>query len=460
VTDTIEQTVTDRRAFAVRFSDLERWSVGSFTSIEWVWPASGVRPLGTVLYRKTVSVEDASDGQLITIRFSGEIEPRKGLDASSIKGRLFWAEPGDLVYSKIDLRHGAIGVLPAAIGRACVTSEYPVYEVRTELADPAYVALAVRSRVFRSKVNSLISGASGRKRVQPEELEQVTIPVPPLDAQRAIIAVWINAQAEAEAIRQRASNAEWHAETDFIHALGLTRPKRVERSRAFAVNWSEMERWNVLYNQLAGTNTDLSKGTYAVCTLGDHLALAQYGTSKKANSWDQGVPVLRINNIKDGRLDTSDLKHVTLSAAELHSLTLQKGDILVIRTSGSRDLVGTCAVFDEDDTYVHASYLIRLRVDQTCVDPRFAAYFLNSILGRQQVNALSRHIMMNNINSEELRSLLLPLPPLSIQSKLISAVEAQRERAQALRAQADRRLASASAAVEAMILGTKPIPIA
>jgi type I restriction enzyme S subunit len=456
--DAIKRAVADRRAFAVGFVDLERWSVGSFTSADWAWPASEVRPLRTVLHRKTMPVENVTDGKLITIRFSGDIEFRGGLDASAIKGRLFSAEPGDLVYSKIDLRHGAIGVMPEGIERACVTSEYPVYEVRAELVDSAYVALAVRSRVFQSKVNSLISGASGRKRVQPEELEQVTIPVPPMASQRAIVAVWANAQAEAEVIRDRAYSAERQAETDFLHALGFTHPKRVERPRAFAVQWSEMGRWNVLHNQLAGTSTDLNKGRYPVCALGDHLELAQYGTSKKANSQNHGIPVLRINNIKDGRLDTSDLKHVSLSAAELHSLTLQKGDILIIRTSGSRDLVGTCAVFYEDDTYVHASYLIRLRVDTRYLDSRFAAYFLNSLLGRQLVNALSRHIMMNNINSEELRSLPLPLPPLSTQSNIISAVEASREHANALRLEADRRLASARSDLEAMILGTKPVP--
>jgi type I restriction enzyme S subunit len=458
VTDTIESAVVDRRAFAVRFSHLERWSVGSFTSLEWTWPASKVRPLGTVLRRKILPVADASGEQLITIRFSGEIEPREGLDASAINGRLFWAEPGDLVYSKIDVRHGSIGVIPETIGRACVTSEYPVYEVRAELADPAYVALAVRSRVFRSKVNSLISGASGRKRVQPDELEQVTIPVPPVPAQRAVVAAWNDAQAKAEAIRQRASDAEKQSETEFIKALGLTRPKWTGRPKAFAVQWSDLGRWGVEYNQLINSTADLSIGSYPVAYLGDCAVFVQYGSSQKPNSKGNGVPILRMNNILGGEVVADDLKYVELTKSEYDSLRLLDGDILINRTN-SKELVGKCAPFHLDGEFVFASYLIRFRLDTKRADADYVSYVLNSFIGRQQIDALSRPIGgQANINGEELRSVQLPIPPLTVQSALMSEVNARRELAKALRVEADEYVASAHSAVEAMILGTKPVP--
>jgi len=42
---------------------------------------------------------------------------------------------------------------------------------------------------------------------------------------------------------------------------------------------------------------------------------------------------------------------------------------------------------------------------------------------RQQVNAISRPIMQNNINSEEIRSLLIPLPPLQMQNEIMHHAE-------------------------------------
>lgn len=94
-----------------------------------------------------------------------------------------------------------------------------------------------------------------------------------------------------------------------------------------------------------------------------------------------GTPVLRINNINKGVLDYTDLKHIELSASPLRGLTLVDGDILIIRTSGSRDLVGTCAVFHGEGEYVFASYLFRLRVVAGIADPDYVAYFLNSPWG-------------------------------------------------------------------------------
>ena len=94
------------------------------------------------------------------------------------------------------------------------------------------------------------------------------------------------------------------------------------------------------------------------------------------------------------RLDLSEIEtYYAIPERLLEGLLLQDGDVLIIRTSGSRDLVGTCAVFREEGDFVFASYLIRLRFDASKVIPEFVSWFLNSPLGRQQVDAVSRQIM-------------------------------------------------------------------
>jgi type I restriction enzyme S subunit len=170
-----------------------------------------------------------------------------------------------------------------------------------------------------------------------------------------------------------------------------------------------------------------------------------------------GVPILRINNIKGGAIDTSDLKHIDLRAKAISSLLLSDGDILVIRTSGSGDLVGTCAVFHEQGEFVFASYLIRMVVDRGIAHPDYVGYFLNCSLGRQQVEAMSRHIMQNNINSEELRSIELPLPPLPVQCEIVAKMMAKREEIKSLKAEAERKAEQAKTDVNAIILGDKRV---
>ncbi len=68
-----------------------------------------------------------SADQFVSVRFGGAIESRDLEGDPDYKGLLFWAEAGDVIYSKIDCRNGAIGISPSIFPRVAVTSEFPVY---------------------------------------------------------------------------------------------------------------------------------------------------------------------------------------------------------------------------------------------------------------------------------------------------------------------------------------------
>ncbi|MGA8495087.1 MAG: restriction endonuclease subunit S, partial [Xanthobacteraceae bacterium] len=118
--------------------------------------------------------------------------------------------------------------------------------------------------------------------------------------------------------------------------------------------------------------------------------------------------------------------HIALREKEIDRLTLRDGDILFNRTN-SAELVGKCAVFHGDKLFVFASYLIRVRLDFSKADPEFVAFALNSQIGRQQIDALSRPIIgQANINTDELRSLEVPLPSLSVQKEIVKRLSKSR----------------------------------
>jgi hypothetical protein len=130
-----------------------------------------------------------------------------------------------------------------------------------------------------------------------------------------------------------------------------------------------------------------------------------------------------MGNLVEEGLDPTSLKRVELPEEEVAKLRLEKGDILVNRTN-SKELVGKSAVFELDGTWVFASYLIRLRTDPTRASPLYVSRFLMSAAGRAQIDQLSRQaIGMANLNLQELKGLLIPLPPLDKQRQLSSAIE-------------------------------------
>ena len=134
------------------------------------------------------------------------------------------------------------------------------------------------------------------------------------------------------------------------------------------------------------------------------------------------------------------MKYIELSEREFATYRLVPGDVLINRTN-SKELVGKCAVFREPGDWVFASYLLRLKADDSRLIPQFAADFLATDTGRLQINRLSRQIVgMTNINAEEIRALRIPLPPISEQEGLVSAMDASRGQRQAKLAKADELL--------------------
>lgn len=151
----------------------------------------------------------------------------------------------------------------------------------------------------------------------------------------------------------------------------------------------------------------------------------RYGTSKKCDYDGGKTPVIRIPNIGDRKLNLSDLKYADFTENELETLALKAGDILVIRSNGSLDLVAKPALVDrKTEGFLFAGYLIRLRCNKEKVLPSFLLNVMSSRVVRDVVEISSRSTSgVNNINSKELSSLHFILPSLTEQTEIVRRVE-------------------------------------
>jgi type I restriction enzyme S subunit len=451
------------KAFAVWFKDLERWSVGSFIEMGWRWPRAMIRPLAEALERKSVDVvrqnANADALQLVTLHFTGEMKPRERTGTKPVKGRLSWADPGDVIYSKIDVRNGAIGIVPDELGRVCVTSEYPVYTVDPTIADARYVKLLFRTEIFRRKINSMISGASGRKRVQPTDLESVEVPLPPLEVQRAIVAAWEKTKDEVADTRRRITELEEKIETDFLSALDLSKPERAALPRVFAVWWKDLQRWSVMFNQLASVSADIATGKHLVKTLGE-IAEVSYGIQKcPANRPSQHArPYLRVANVQRGELDLREVKKINVPDADMPTYRLEPRDLLVCE-GNSADLVGRPAIWrGEIPDCVHQNHILKVRVNHAKALPEYVLEYMHTGPARNHFRSRAKFTTnLASINSNDLRELPLALPPLDVQRELVAKVTTQRQRIAMLKTDADQKAKLAKADMEAMILGDRRV---
>ena len=177
-----------------------------------------------------------------------------------------------------------------------------------------------------------------------------------------------------------------------------------------------------------------------VSPIGDHALRVEYGSSSKTHSDPHdSVPVLRMGNIQQGLLDWESLKYLPADHSEFPKLLLQPGDLLFNRTN-SAELVGKSAVFDGRTEASFASYLIRVRFDESVV-PEWASLVINSPYGRAYIKTVvSQQVGQANVNGTKLKAFPLPLPDTATQSALVSQhrdrlSEAKRTREAGKRAQ-------------------------
>jgi type I restriction enzyme, S subunit len=153
------------------------------------------------------------------------------------------------------------------------------------------------------------------------------------------------------------------------------------------------------------------------------LRLKQYGLSVRGNRVGS-VPILRMNNLADGRVDLTDLQWVDIDERTLRAFVLRHGDVLFNRTN-SQDLVGKTGLFDHEGTYVCASYLVRLTFNDTVATSRFMNAYLNLTSTQHRLKGMaSRGVSQSNISAGKLGNFLVPLPSLNEQEEIAAVSDA------------------------------------
>ncbi len=151
----------------------------------------------------------------------------------------------------------------------------------------------------------------------------------------------------------------------------------------------------------------------------------RYGTAQKCYAEPNGVAVLRIPNVASGRISFDDLKYAVLEPKELSKLRLDEGDILVVRSNGSVDLVGRPALVTGDAVgLAYAGYLIRIRPRLDVVLPKFLTLMLEAPAIRSIIESGARSTSgVNNVNATELGALAIPLFDIQEQAEIVRRIE-------------------------------------
>lgn len=151
----------------------------------------------------------------------------------------------------------------------------------------------------------------------------------------------------------------------------------------------------------------------------DDVAKIEYGYTDTAK--DEGdARFIRITDINEyGQLKMDSPKFIILNK-EANKYLLKKDDILVARTGAT---FGKTLIYDKNETAVFASFLIRINVDTKKVLPKYYWAFAQSDVYWNQANNLVTGGGQPQFNGNALKQIQIPLPPLSVQEKIVAEIE-------------------------------------
>lgn len=297
---------------------------------------------------------------------------------------------GQFVYSKLFAWEGALAVVSPDFDGMYVSQEFPTFSIAASVILPEYLGALCKWPPFWERIRAGESGMGGRrKRVQPERLLSVAVPVPSLQEQARI--------------------------ADVLHwaELCASTYKRTESAAAAVARALRQEHF-------ANLDAGLSyrAGEFFAVTMGRQRA-PRYAAGENM------VPYLRAANVKDGFLDLSDVKEMNFDPLEQLKFHLEPGDVLVTEGSGSLKQLGATAQWTGElpGTVCFQNTLIRLRGRSGQSLSSYAYQWARRCFEEGRFASIATGTNIFHLGVERLASLPVSPIPLQEQAAFVKRVE-------------------------------------
>jgi type I restriction enzyme, S subunit len=306
---------------------------------------------------------------------------------------------GDVLVAKITpcFENGKIALTRLQQKAGFGSTEFHVIRALPDELDPRYLVHFMRQPWIRFAGERRMTGSGGQRRVPENFLAKLEIPLPPLAEQRRIAEVLD--RAEALRAKRRAALAELDALTQSLFLDLFGDPSTI------------LERWPTR-------------------ELGELLDFLTSGSRGWAEYYaESGDLFLRIQNVRRDELVLEDVAYVNApDTAEAKRTRVQPGDVLLSITA---DLGRTAAVPEGIGTAFINQHLSILRTK--ALVPRFLSAYFVSPVGARQVSGRNKHAVKAGLNFDDIRSFLIPVPPLTLQQEFARRVAAVEKLKQAQR---------------------------
>lgn len=310
---------------------------------------------------------------------------------------------------------------------------------RADLVDAAYLKVVGDAGCTRTAISGLFVSTAGQKTVNQGHIATLSVPLPPLEEQRSIVAKVDELMALCDRLEAEQADAE-AAHAKLVEAV-LASLTQARDAADFRARWQQLaEHFHALFTTEAsvdalkqtvmqlGVQGRLSGGTarskWRLQTINEFCTV-QGGIQKTPLRAPvrHHFPYLRVANVQRGRIDIAQLERYELAAEELQRWRLNAGDLLIVEGNGSESEIGRCAIWHgEVDDCVYQNHLMRVRpTGDDAVE--YLALYLNSPVGTAHMRRLAITTSgLFNLSVGKIRSIPVELPPPADQHRIVAKV--------------------------------------
>lgn len=417
---------------------------------------------------------------LISTRFDGRHDHELKTWAEIKRGYTHFAD-GDVAIAKItpcfeNSKAAIFSGLNNGVGAG--TTELHVVRPYGEFVNRSYLLLYLKSPQFLRVGETKMTGSAGQKRLPTEFFSFNPLPLPPLGEQHRIVAKVDELMALCDLLEQQTDSSlsahqtlvetlmnaltgaadhaqfasAWkriaeHFDNLFtteesidqlkqtilqLAVMGKLVPqdpndepasellKKIASEKAKLVKEGQIKKENSLSKIGAGEKRFELPPNWEWSRLIEISANIHYGYTASSDESIKNVRLLRITDIQDDLVDWDSVPGCEIEANKVAQYKLVDDDILIARTGGTIGKsylvqgLNVCSVF--------ASYLIRVR-HLKGMSARYKKIYLGSQLYWRQLYAKSMGTGQPNVNGEALKGLVVPVPPLNEQHRIVAKVD-------------------------------------
>ena len=315
------------------------------------------------------------------------------------------------------------------------TTEFNVLRT-TESLYNKFVLFFVKSAYFIDYGQEHFTGTAGQQRFGGASLREMLFPLPPLAEQKRIVAKLESYLAiidKAEELIERKANLDEEIRNKILDLairgkLVEQRPEEGTAEELYAQ--IQKEKNKLIAEGKIKKEKPLPEITddempfdipesWKWVRWGNLSQKIQYGLNASALTSGK-IKFVRISDIHDNSVDWDNVPYCDASSEEICSYELKKNDILFARTGGT---VGKSYIVNEvPEPAVFAGYLIRTQYGRM-LEPYFLKFFMESSLYWAQLRNGVIATAQPNCNGQTLSKMLVPLPPLTEQKRIVAKIE-------------------------------------